>query len=156
MHFYEMEKLHFPDYKFRFKIKENKNCVFDSIRKKWVVITPEEWVRQHCAHFLINEKQYPSSLIAIEKKISVFQTVKRFDLVVYYPDGQVAVLIECKAPKVKISQKVFDQLARYNLKLNSDYMMVTNGLSHYYCKMDKKLQQYKFMEHLPDYLMLKK
>ena len=151
-----MEKLCFPDYEFRTKIKENKNCIFDPIRKKWVVITPEEWVRQHCVHFLITEKQYPPTLIALEKKISVFQTAKRFDVVVYSPDGKVAVLVECKAPNVEISQKVFDQLARYNLKLNSQYMMVTNGLSHYYCRMDYALQEYKFMEHLPNYQTLNK
>ncbi len=144
-----MQQLNFPSYTFRFKNSENKLSIFDDIRKKFIVLTPEEWVRQHCINFLLIEKEYPRSLINVEKELSVNGRKKRYDIVVYKPDGSIRVLIECKAPKVPIIQKVFDQIAQYNLTLKADLLMVTNGLNHYYCKMDYQNKRYNFLKDIP-------
>ncbi len=145
-----MQSLNFPDYTFRFKSNENKPLIFDEIRKKFVVLTPEEWVRQHTLHFLITEKKYPASHINVEKQIKLHDTIKRYDIVVYNNDGSIHLIVECKAPKIKIDQQVFDQIARYNFVLNADYLMVTNGLEHYFCQMDFKAEEYIFLEELPE------
>lgn len=146
-----MQKLNFPQYSFRFKNNENNLSIFDAIRKKFVILQPEEWVRQHCIQFLLNEKNFPKSHINIEKKITINQLTKRYDIVVFNPDGSIHLMVECKAPNVMINQSTFDQIARYNLALNATYLMVTNGLNHYYCQMDYKEQRYQFLENLPSY-----
>ncbi len=146
-----MQKLNFPQYSFRFKNNENNLSIFDAIRKKFVILQPEEWVRQHCIQFLFNEKKFPKSHINIEKKITINQLTKRYDIVVFNPDGSIHLMVECKAPNVMINQSTFDQIARYNLALNATYLMVTNGLNHYYCQMDYKEQRYQFLENLPSY-----
>jgi predicted type IV restriction endonuclease len=122
-------KLNFPNYSFRFKNSENKMAIFDEIRKKFVVLTPEEWVRQHVVQYLLLEKKYPKSLINVEKLVKVNGLNKRYDIVVFQPNGEIFLLIECKAPEVPISQQTFDQIARYNLQLNAQFLMVTNGLN---------------------------
>ena len=116
-----MQKLQFPSYSFRFKNSENKIAIFDEIRKKFILLTPEEWVRQHVVQYLLQDKNYPKSYINIEKLIKVNELNKRYDIVVYQPNGELFLLIECKAPEVKISQQTFDQIARYNLVLNAKY-----------------------------------
>jgi len=148
-----VQELNFPTYSFRFKNSENKPSIFDQIRKKFIILTPEEWVRQHCINFLILEKNYPKSLINVEKELLINGRKKRYDIVVYSPDGSIHILIECKAPKVPITQKTFDQIAQYNLKLNADLLMVTNGIHHYYCKMDFKEERYQFLRDIPEYLI---
>lgn len=150
-----MQKLNFPKYNFRFKSNENKTLIFDIIRKKFVILTPEEWVRQHTLHFLITEKKYPVSYINVEKQLLLNDTVKRYDIVIFKNDGDVEIIIECKAPSVTINQVSFDQIARYNLALNSNLLMVTNGLTHYFCKMDIKNKRYLFLRDLPKYNQLK-
>ena len=146
-----MQELNFPTYSFRFKNSENKPSIFDQIRKKFIILTPEEWVRQHCINFLIIEKNYPKSLINVEKELLINGRKKRYDIVVYNPDGSIHILIECKAPKIPITQKTFDQIAQYNLKLNANLLMVTNGIHHYYCKMDFKEECYQFLRDMPEY-----
>ena len=146
-----MQQLNFPTYSFRFKNSENKVAIFDEIRKKFIILTPEEWVRQHVVSFLIQEKNYPKSYINVEKLISVYNLNKRYDIVVYQPNGTIYLLIECKAPDVKISQDTFDQIARYNLKLKAKYLMVTNGLNHYFCQMDFNNEKYIFLKALPEF-----
>jgi hypothetical protein len=146
-----MEQLNFPTYSFRFKNSENKVSIFDSIRKKFILLTPEEWVRQHVVEFLLVEKKYPKSLINVEKIVKVNGMNKRYDAVVFNPDGSIFLLIECKAPEIKIDQKTFDQIARYNLSLNAQYLMVTNGLNHYFCKMDFENEKYTFLKELPEF-----
>jgi len=146
-----MLKLNFADYQFRFKSNENKRLIFDIIRKKFVVLTPEEWVRQHVLNYLISEKKYPLSHINVEKQLKLNNTIKRYDIVVYNNDGSIHIIIECKAPTIKISQDTFDQIARYNFVLNANYLMVTNGLSHFYCQMDFDNEQYAFLESIPNY-----
>jgi hypothetical protein len=146
-----MQKLHFPTYTFRFKNSENKIAIFDEIRKKFILLTPEEWVRQHVVQFLLQEKNYPKSHINVEKLIKINDLNKRYDIVVYQPNGELFLLIECKAPEVKITQNTFDQIARYNLVLNAKYLMVSNGLNHYFCKMDFENEKYVFLEELPSF-----
>ncbi|OWP79983.1 restriction endonuclease subunit R, partial [Flavobacterium covae] len=121
------------------------------IRKKFIMLTPEEWVRQNVIRFLLEEKKYPKSCINVEKLIKINDLIKRYDIVVFQPNGSIFLLIECKAPEVKISQQTFDQIARYNLVLNAQYLMVTNGLNHYFCKMDFENEKYIFLHNLPEY-----
>jgi Type I restriction enzyme R protein N terminus (HSDR_N) len=146
-----MQKLNFPTFTFRFKNSENKVAIFDEIRKKFIILTPEEWVRQHVTQYLLQEKKYPKSYINVEKLIKINDLTKRYDLVVFQPNGDLFLLVECKAPEVKISQQTFDQIARYNLTLKAKYLMVTNGLNHYFCEMDFENEKYVFLEQLPDY-----
>ena len=146
-----MEALNFKNYSFRLKKADDKLWIFDLIRRKYVVLQPEEWVRQHVVHFLIEEKGYPKSLINVEKKLSVNGLAKRYDVVVYSKKGVVLLVVECKAPNVTITQQTFDQIARYNLSLNAQYLMVTNGITHYYCQMDYNQYKYIFLADLPHY-----
>ena len=145
-----MQPLNFSDYKFRFKNSENKVAIFDEIRKKFIILTPEEWVRQHVVQFLIVEKKYPKSYINVEKVLKINNLTKRYDVVVFNPDGSLFLLVECKSADVKIAQATFDQIARYNLTLKATYLMVTNGLNHYYCEMDFENESYRFLQELPN------
>ena len=146
-----MQQLNFPSFSFRFKNSENKVSIFDAIRKKFIILTPEEWVRQHVVQFLMTEKNYPQSLLNVEKVLQVNGLRKRYDIVVYNSDGTIHILIECKAPEVTISQNTFDQIAQYNMTLQSNYLMVTNGLNHYFCQMDFENEKYQFLTELPNY-----
>ena len=146
-----MQNLNFPAYSFRFKNSENKVSIFDEIRKKFILLTPEEWVRQHVVQFLLQDKKYPKSYINVEKLIKINDLSKRYDGVVFQPNGEIFLLIECKAPEVPISQQTFDQIARYNLVLKAKYLMVTNGLNHYFCQMDFENEKYVFLRELPEY-----
>ena len=144
-----MQALRFPSYTFRFKNSKNKVAIFDEIRKKFIILTPEEWVRQHVVQYLLLDKSYPKSWINVERQIKINGLIKRYDVVVYNPDGSLFLLVECKAPEIKISQHTFDQIARYNLALKADYLMVTNGLEHYFCQMDFENESYHFLQELP-------
>ncbi|MCA0959510.1 type I restriction enzyme HsdR N-terminal domain-containing protein [Muricauda ruestringensis] len=146
-----MQDLNFPPYSFRIKNSQNRQYIFDGIRKKFVVLQPEEWVRQHVLRYLVFTKNYPKSLINVEKQLTINNLKKRYDVVVFNPDGSIFLLIECKAPEVNITQAVFDQIAQYNLQLKSKYLMVTNGLAHYYCEMDHKNEKYMFLEDIPEF-----
>ncbi len=146
-----MQQLNFPAYSFRFKNSENKAYIFDEIRKKFVVLQPEEWVRQHTVQWLLQEKGFPKSLINIEKELKVNGLRKRYDIVVYRPDGSISLLVECKAPSIKIDQQTFDQIARYNMVLKGELLMVTNGLSHFFCEMDYENEKYVFLRDIPSY-----
>ena len=146
-----MQKLNFQLYNFRFKNSENKVSIFDEIRKKFIILTPEEWVRQHVVQFLLEEKKYSKSLINVEKVLKVNGLRKRYDVVVFNSDGSIFILIECKAPEVKIAQTTFDQIARYNMTMKSEFLMVTNGLNHYFCQMDFENEKYQFLPELPMY-----
>lgn len=146
-----MQKLNFPNYSFRFKNSENKTYIFDVIRKKFLLLTPEEWVRQHVVNFLIEEKNYPKLLINVEKLVKVNGINKRYDVVVFRNDGSIFLLVECKAPEVTITQQTFDQIAQYNLVLKAENLMVTNGLNHYFCQMDFENEKYIFLKTLSEY-----
>jgi hypothetical protein len=146
-----MQKLNLPQYKFKLKNNENKTLIFDKVRKKYFVLTPEEWVRQHYISFLIEEKKYPVSLIAIEKQLTINGLKKRSDILIFNTNGKPEIIVECKAPSVKITQETFDQIARYNLKLKANYLVVTNGLQHIFCKIDTETESYIFLPEIPDY-----
>ncbi|WP_297332320.1 type I restriction enzyme HsdR N-terminal domain-containing protein [Flavobacterium sp.] len=146
-----MQKLNFPDYTFRFKNSENKLAIFDGVRKKFVILTPEEWVRQHVVTYLLNDLMYPKSYLNVEKLLKINGLSKRYDIVVYNPDGSVFLLVECKATSVPITQITFDQIARYNMAAKAQYMMVTNGINHYFCSMDYEQEKYIFLKELPPY-----
>ena len=146
-----MQILNFPQYQFRFKNSENKAAIFDEIRKKFIILTPEEWVRQHVIQFLIHEKKYAKSYINVEKIVLVNGLKKRYDVVVFNPDGTIFLLVECKSTEIDINQNTFDQIARYNLALKANFLMVTNGLNHYFCKMDLEYQCYVFLNDLPQF-----
>lgn len=146
-----MQKLNLPTYNFKLKSSENKTLIFDNLRKKYLVLTPEEWVRQHFVRFLIDYKKYPISLIALEKQLTINNRKKRTDILVFNTLGTPDIIVECKAPSIKITQDTFDQIARYNLKLKANYLIVTNGLEHFYCKMDFENETYIFLREIPDY-----
>ncbi len=146
-----MQQLNFPKYTFRFKNSENKVSIFDEIRKKFIILTPEEWVRQNVVQYLLQEKRYPKSYINVEKLIKVNDLSKRYDVIVYQPNGEIFLLIECKAPEIKIAQETFNQIARYNLTLKANYLMVTNGVNHYFCEMDFENEKYNFLKELPEF-----
>ena len=147
-----MQKLNFPAYSFRFKNSENKVSIFDQIRKKFILLTPEEWVRQHTVQYLVQEKKYPLSHINVEKLIKINDRNKRYDIVVFKTNGEMFLLVECKAPEISISQNTFDQIARYNMILKADYLMVSNGLNHYFCQMDYENEKCIFLEELPSFI----
>ncbi|SCX95241.1 Type I restriction enzyme R protein N terminus (HSDR_N) [Nonlabens sp. Hel1_33_55] len=146
-----MKALRLPPANFRVKNTEKGRLIFDPIRKKFVQLQPEEWVRQHIIHWLIHFKKTPINLINVEKQLIIAGTSKRYDIVVYRPDASIEVIVECKAPSIDIDQTVFDQIARYNLAVNSRFLMVSNGMEHYFCTMDYEQQRYNFITDLPEY-----
>jgi type I site-specific restriction endonuclease len=150
-----MELLKLPTYLFRTKLKEGKKLIFDAWRRKWVSLTPEEWVRQNFARYLTEEKHFPSSRLGVEYSLNLNQQNFRADLVFFGRNGEPLMIIECKAPEVKISQQVFDQIVRYNMKLKVKYLIITNGVTHYCCIIDKENLTYSFLEDIPDFRELK-
>ena len=143
--------LNLPPYPFKITEKEDLYFIFDEIRKKHLVLTPEEWVRQHFIRYLIKEKGFPSALLRIEGGLSLNQTRKRSDILVYDNLGEKIMVIECKAPSVAITQSTFDQAARYNSVYKARWLAVTNGLEHYFAKIDHGVGASVFVEELPVY-----
>jgi hypothetical protein len=146
-----MQELNLPSYNFRLKEENNIVFIFDAIRKKFVVLTPEEWVRQNFIRFLTEDKKYPASLIAIEIGLKYNQLQKRADVLIYNKSGEPHLMIECKAPGVKISQDTFQQIAAYNMSFKVNYLVVTNGMDHFCCKMDYTSNSYQFLQMIPDF-----
>ena len=144
-----MLKLSFPNYEFRLKKMNQKRFIFDEIRKKYIELTPEEWVRQNCLKFLEKEKNFKKTLISVEKKIKLNNTIKRFDILAHDTNGLCILLVECKAPNIKITQKSFDQILSYNQVINAKFLMVTNGIIHYYCKINKVHNKIEFLKEIP-------
>lgn len=144
-----MKRLNLPTYSFNIKLIEQRKHIFDFIRKKFVILTPEEWVRQNFLRYLVDEKKYPATLIAVEKEFKLNNLSKRSDAVVYNKWAKPFLIIEFKAPEVKIDQKVFDQIARYNMQLKVDYLIVSNGMNHYCCKIDYSKGSYLFLKEIP-------
>jgi len=146
-----MKQLNLPEYSFKIKSKEQKNYIFDGIRKKFVLLTPEEWVRQNFVRYLIQEKGYSSQLIAIEMTLEYNRLSYRADVVVYNRNMEPALIVECKAPEVRLSQEHFDQIARYNMQLRVEYLLVTNGINHYCCQIDFEEGKYAFLKDIPHF-----
>lgn len=149
-----MQNLNLPEYKFRIRESDSKFQIFDRFRKKFVVLTPEEWVRQNFLMFLVSEKSYPVSLIAVEAALRVEKRSKRTDIVLYNNMMEPLLIVECKAPSVNITESTFDQIVRYNITLNAKYLILTNGLMHYCCKLDYKNNTFEFLDDVPDYNVL--
>ncbi|MDP2890802.1 MAG: type I restriction enzyme HsdR N-terminal domain-containing protein [Bacteroidota bacterium] len=146
-----MQKLNLPEYSFRIKTTEGKSYIFDSLRKKYVRLTPEEWVRQNFAQFLIAEKNYSVSLITVEAAVKVNGNPQRADLVVFDRSGNPALVAEFKAPEIKISQQTFDQIVRYNMQLKVKFLIVSNGLDHFCCQINYADNSYAFLPEIPDF-----
>ena len=146
-----MQILNLPTYQFKLKKQGARNQIFDAIRKKYVVLTPEEWVRQNFLQYLIQDKKFPASLIAVEAGLKYNQLQKRMDVLVYDKQGSPHLMVECKAPEVKITQDVFDQIARYNMVFQVKYLVVTNGINHFCCLMDYTANTYSYLENIPDF-----
>jgi len=143
-----MIKLNFPEFEFKLKKTESKTFIFDFVRKRYFLLTPEEWVRQHVLHFLVLNK-IPKTHIAVEKKITINNLNKRFDVVVFDRNYNPLMLVECKSPSVEINQGVFDQISIYNLKIRSKFLMITNGLNNLYFKIDEKNKSHIFVKEFP-------
>src|SRR6056297_2274258 len=140
-----MQRLNLPYYAFRMENREGKPMIFDEIRKKFLLCTPEEWVRQNLVRFLVEEKQIPAGMIALEKQIRVHGLQRRYDAMVHDRNGKPLMLVECKAPEVKITQNVFQQIAEYNISFGVPYLFVSNGLKHYVCHVDTNLRKIQFL-----------
>ncbi len=147
-------ELNLPSYSFRIKEHSGKKLIFDNFRRRWIMLTPEEWVRQNFARYLSESKHFPATLMALERSLRINQHDFRTDIVLFSRSGSPLVVVECKAPEVKISQQVFDQIARYNLELRVACLIVTNGINHYCCRFDQSLQTYTFLPEIPDYMEL--
>lgn len=148
---YEMLALNLPPYPFKISNKDGKKYIFDVLRKKYVALTPEEWVRQHFTHYLLEHKGYPRGLLANEIQLNLNGTKKRCDTVLYNRNLTAKMIVEYKAPNVNITQAVFDQITRYNMVLRVDYLIVTNGINHYCCHIDYTTHSYRFLPEIPNY-----
>ncbi len=146
--------LNFPSYPFKIKEEAGKTFIFDDLRKRFLVLTPEEWVRQHLVRFLIQEKNYPRTLIKLEGGLKLNSLKKRSDILLFSNKGQKIMMAECKAPAVKITQETFDQLARYNSVHQVSWLVVSNGLVHFCCRIDHSKSAFTFHEEIPPYEML--
>jgi hypothetical protein len=147
-----MQKLNLPEYSFKITTSENnRQWIYDSFRKKDILLTPEEWVRQNILCFLVKEKMYPATLISIESGIKVNRMTRRYDALVYNRKGNPIMLVECKAPEVQISQDTFDQISAYNLTVLARYLLLTNGISHYCCMFNEQKKSFDFLEVIPFY-----
>ena len=128
--------------------------IFDFLRRKYVALTPEEWVRQHFTHFLVSQKGYPKTLLANEAQLQIGDKHLRCDTVLYNKEMQPLMIVEYKAPQIQLQQKTFDQIAAYNLLLHADFLVVSNGLQHYCCQMVYEQRTYRFLTEIPDYATL--
>ena len=146
-----MFRLNLPQYEIKIGEKDGKHTIFDFLRRKYVALTPEEWVRQHFTHYLIAQKGYTKGLMGNEVELHIGDKRLRCDTILYNKQGQPQMIIEYKAPTIQIQQKTFDQISVYNLLLHVDYLIVSNGLQQYFCKMDYNNQKYLFLQDIPDY-----
>ncbi|MEI6682586.1 MAG: type I restriction enzyme HsdR N-terminal domain-containing protein [Bacteroidota bacterium] len=147
-----MHRLNLPEFEPRTRESKNgKSEIFDPVRKRFVRLTPEEWVRQSFLNFMTVHLGYPASLIVVEAELTYNQMKKRFDILACLADGSPCLVVECKAPSVEITQAVFDQVAMYNMTLLVEYVLVTNGLAHYTCRIDHEKRSYTFLKEIPDY-----
>ena len=146
-----MFQLNLPPYPIRIQEKGDRHQIFDILRRKWVALTPEEWVRQHFTHYLTEHKGYPKGLLANEVELRIGEKRLRCDTLLYNKELRPRMIVEYKAPTIQIQQKTFDQISAYNLLLHVDYLIVSNGLQHYCCRMDYDHQRYLFLRDIPEY-----
>ena len=146
-----MQKLNLPEYDLQIRREGDRTLIFDPFRGRYLVMTPEELVRQTFARYLISEKGFPASLMATEYALTLNNLSKRCDILVFARSGKPVLLVECKAPAVKITQETFDQAARYNMVFQVSYLLVTNGMKHYACYVDHREQRVEFLKEIPGY-----
>jgi hypothetical protein len=146
-----MKALNLPPFNLRTLTNDGKTFVFDVFRKKYVVLTREEWVRQHFLHWLISARNYPRGLVSVEASLKYNRMNKRADAIIYSKEGKPLMIIECKAPEIEITQDVFDQVARYNQAFHVQYLVVTNGLNHYCCRYLDSEKPWQFLSDIPSY-----
>ena len=146
-----MLSLNLPPYETKIAEREGKRQIFDPLRKSYVALTPEEWVRQHFVNYLLQYKGYPTTLTANEVGITLNGMSRRCDTVIYDKNLKPRAIVEYKAPTVKITKEVFAQISRYNLVLRVDYLIISNGLQHYCCRMDYENNSFTFLQEIPDY-----
>jgi hypothetical protein len=146
-----LKQLNLPEYSFRITGKEGAESIFDQVRKKYVKLTPEEWVRQNFVRYLIHEGKYPPGLIAVEVMSQFNNLRKRVDILIHNRQGKPVMIVECKSPEVKLDEKVFDQIVCYNMGFRVPYIIVTNGIDHYACKIDYATGKYEFLLVIPLY-----
>ena len=146
-----MQPLNFPSFDFVIRHAEGRAVILDTLRQKFVRLTPEEWVRQHLVRYLVSEKGVPPSLVALEMGFQYEGLRRRADVVVYNRQARAVLMAECKAPSVSLTQSAFDQIGRYNLKVRARYLLVTNGLVHYSCRVDFRAQSYTFLQDIPEF-----
>ncbi|MFP4664167.1 MAG: type I restriction enzyme HsdR N-terminal domain-containing protein [Bacteroidales bacterium] len=146
-----MQALNLPYYEFRMENRDGKTMIFDEIRRKFLVCTPEEWVRQNLIKYFIQEKKIPAGMIALEKEIRVHGIQRRYDAMVHTKNGLPLMLVECKAPGITIKQEVFQQIAEYNIAFAVPYLFVSNGLRHYVCHINPENREINFLKELPAY-----
>jgi type I site-specific restriction endonuclease len=147
----DLPQLNLPITALKTKLLEGTAQVFDQVRKKYLVLTPEEWVRQHFIHYLNQEKNYPLGLMGVEKMVKYNGMQTRADIVLYTVDGKPNMIVECKASDIKITQDTFNQIAKYNFKLKVPFLVVTNGMQHFCCQIDYKTNEIRFLEEIPSY-----
>lgn len=149
---HKMYKLSLPEYKYTLKKEHGKPYILDTVRKKYVRLTPEEWVRQHIINYLIVHKKYPQSLMQVELGLELYSLTKRADILCYKTDGTPLLLVECKAPEITLNQSVCEQIAHYNIQLKAPLLLITNGIQHIICKIDITNKTYSFLPEMPNYV----
>ena len=149
-----MKELNLPSFDVKVRGTREKPEIFDFLRRRYVALTPEEWVRQHFTHWLVDHKGYPKGLLGNEIELRIGEKRLRCDSILYDDKALPRMIIEYKAPSVSVTQRVFDQISTYNLLLHVDYLMVSNGVQHYCCRMDYEHQKYEFLQTIPDYSAL--
>jgi hypothetical protein len=146
-----MYELNLPKYEIQLRGTREKPEIFDFLRRRYVKLTPEEWVRQHFVHWIVEHKGYPKGLLGNEIELQVGEKKLRCDSILYDSNAHPVMIIEYKAPTIALSQKVFDQISAYNLLLHVDYLVMSNGIEHYCCQMDYERNCYYFLQDIPDY-----
>jgi hypothetical protein len=149
-----MVQLNLPPYEVRLKETSGRQQIFDFLRRRYVALTPEEWVRQHFTHFLVEQKGYPKGLLCNEYELRIGEKKLRCDTLSYNNEMHTQMIVEYKAPEMDITQRVFDQITAYNMLLHVDYLIISNGLQHYCCRMDYANRRYDFLRDIPDYSQL--
>ena len=149
-----MKSLNLPPYDTKLRRAGEQSQIYDEVRRKWIAITPEEWVRQHFVHYLKNEKAVPLGLMAVEMGLHIHGLSRRADLVVYNSEGKPSLIVECKAPSINLSSETFSQAAMYNIQLRVPYLIVTNGLEHFCAQINMEEQSYRFLPEIPNYSVL--
>jgi hypothetical protein len=150
-----MQGLNLPTYSLKIKSEEGLEYVYDQFRKKYIRLTPEEWVRQNFALYLVNEKTYPASRLIIEKSLKVNNMIKRCDIIVYNDFGSPCLIVECKSPEIKIGQETFEQVSIYNIRFQVEFLIITNGIKHFCCRVDFETLNVHFIDEIPDYCMIR-